>query len=79
MLSLSTLSFDPSPLPYPTDSNRQQTKPRGALKSLFNFNFKFTSFSSFSTFDERARQSAGQINKIKWQTHYKASGRQGGV
>lgn len=80
MLSLSTLSSDPSPLPFPTDSNRQQTKPRGALKSLFNFNFKCTSFSSFSTFDERARQSAGQINKIKWQTHYKASGRQrGGV
>lgn len=78
MLSLSTLSSDPSPLPFPTDSNRQQTKPRGALKSLFNFNFKCTSFSSFSTFDERARQSAGQINKIKWQTHYKASGRQRG-
>lgn len=26
--------------------------------------------------DSPARQSAGQINKIKWQTHYKASGSQ---
>lgn len=26
-----------------------------------------------------ARQSAGQINKIKWQTHYKASGSQAGI
>lgn len=94
MLSLSYVPFDPlhSRLSHcsrsctwcPTDSNcfaariRQQTKPRGALKSLFNFNFKCTLFFMNALCDSPARQSAGQINKIKWQTHYKASGSQAG-
>lgn len=94
MLSLSCVPFDPlhSRLSHcsrsctwcPTDSNcfaariRQQTKPRGALKSLFNFNFKCTLFFMNALCDSPARQSAGQINKIKWQTHYKASGSQAG-
>lgn len=53
----------------------QQTKPRGALKSLFNFNFKCASFFFvIGPCVAHSKQSAGQINKIKWQTHYKASG-----
>lgn len=75
MLSLSTLSFDPSPLsPTTLTDNRQSLAAH--LNHYLILILNALLFPPLLM--KRARQSAGQINKIKWQTHYKASGRQGG-